>query len=172
MISSTFARRLRLCIPLATLGLLIFAATASAQATHGDFSFQETVTGTDVSLCTGLTGTVTSTVTTVGQFVDTGHGFHVQGTTTQDYRTDWSDGTYSINHSPSHFEFNTNSSGQSVSTEAQQDRGTLYSSDGQVIGTFTVFTLSHTTWRDTNGNGAPDPGEITASADQFRVNCP
>jgi hypothetical protein len=58
-----------------------------------------------------------------------------------------------------------------VSTEAQQDRGTLYSSSGQVIGRQTVFTLSHMTWRDTNGNGQPDPSEVTAGVDQFRVNC-
>ena len=56
--------------------------------------------------------------------------------------------------------------------EAQQDRGTLYRRDGQVIGRVTVFTLSHTTWRDSNGNGQLDPGEITASVEQFRVTCP
>ena len=84
---------------------------------------------------------------------------------------DWPDGTYLISHSPSHFEFNTNSL-EFVSTEAQQDRGTLYRRDGQVIGRVTVFTLSHTTWRDSNGNGQLDPGEITASVEQFRVTCP
>jgi hypothetical protein len=169
-IASTTARRIRLCLPLAVLGLLIFAATASAQATVGTFYQQETVTGTDVS-CTGLTGTVTNTVTDAGRFVDTGGTFHVSGTTTQDYRTDWSDGTYLISHSPTHFEFNTNS-GEFVLTEAQQDRGTLYSADGQVIGQQTVFTLTHTTWRDLNGNGQPDSGEFTSIVDQFRVTCP
>jgi hypothetical protein len=171
MAASRFARRLRFCVPLAALGLLIFVGTAPAQATRGSFSFQETMTFTDVSLCTGLTGTGTNTATTVGQFVATGQTFHVHGTTTQDYRIDWSDGSYLISHSPSHFEFNTNSVGQFVSTEAQQDRGTLYSSSGQVIGRQTVFTLSHMTWRDTNGNGQPDPSEVTAGVDQFRVNC-
>jgi hypothetical protein len=170
MAASRLALRLRFCVPLALLSLFIFAATASAQATVGTFYQQETITFTDVNLCTGLTGTVTNTVTEAGRFVDTGGTFHVSGTTTQDYRVDWSDGSYLISHSPSHFEFNTNSA-EFVSTEAQQDRGTLYSADGQVIGQQTVFTLTHTTWRDTNGNDQPDSGEFTSSVEQFRVRC-
>jgi hypothetical protein len=163
--------RILLRVLLAAFGLITLAGTASAQATRGDFSFQQTVTFTDVSSCSGLTGTGVNTATTVGQFVDTGQTFHVQGTTVQVYRVDWSDGSYLLSRSPSHFEFNTNSLDQFVSTEVQQDPGTLYSPDGQVIGRVTVFTLSHMTWRDTNGNGQPDPGEITASVDQFRVSC-
>jgi hypothetical protein len=171
MTASRLTPWLRVCVPLAVLGLLVFAGTASGQATIGTFYSQETITFPDVSICTGLTGTVTNTVTDAGRFVDAGGTFHVSGTTTQDYRAVWSDGSYLISHSPSHFEFNTNSS-QFVFTEAQQDRGTLYTADGQVIGKVTVFTLTHTTWRDTNGNGQPDPGEFTANVDQFRVTCP
>jgi hypothetical protein len=169
-IGSTTARRIRLCLPLALLGLVVFAGTASARASHGTFYQQETITFTDVSLCTGLTGTGTNTATDAGRFVDTSRTFHVSGTTTQDYRIDWSDGSYLISHSPSHFEFNTNGR-EFVSTEAQQDRGTLYSADGQVIGHQTVFTLTHTTWRDLNDNGQPDSGEFTSIVDQFRVTC-
>jgi hypothetical protein len=143
---------------------------ASARASVTTFSQTETITAPDVSLCTGLSGTVTNTVTDAVRIVDTGGTFHVFVTTTQDYRTVWSDGSYLVSHSPSHFEFNANSTGQ-VFTEAQQDRGTLYSADGQVIGQQTVFTLTHVTWRDTNGNGQLDPGELTASIDQFRVTC-
>ena len=68
-----------------------------------------------------------------------------------------------------HFEFNADAgSAQTVSTEAQQDRGTLYTSDGHVVGIVSVFTLTDTTWRDTDGDGAPGPGEITANVSQFR----
>jgi hypothetical protein len=165
-----FARSL-ICLLLAALGLVAFTGTALAQATRGDFMFQNTVTFTDVSSCTGQTGTGVNTATTIGQFVDTGGTFHVHGTTVQVYRIDWSDGTYLLSRSPSHFEFNTNSLGQVVATEVQQDPGILYSPDGQAIGQLTVFTLSHLTWRDTNGNGQPDSGEITADVEQFRVNC-
>ena len=63
-----------------------------------------------------------------------------------------------INHSPAHWEFNTNSSGQVVYTWAQQDRGTLYGADGQVIGQLDVFTLNHVTWSDANDNGNLIPG--------------
>jgi hypothetical protein len=170
-IASTTARRIRLCLA-AIAGLtLALAGTASAQATVGTFYNQETITGPDVS-CTGLSGTVTNTVTDAGRFVANADGtFHVSGTTTQDYRTVWSDGSYQINHSPSHFEFNTNATGEVVFTEAQQDRGTLYAADGQVIGQVTVFTLTHQTWRDLNGNGQPDSGEFTSIVDQFRVTC-
>jgi hypothetical protein len=169
--STRFARKAQLCFPLVLLGLLGLAGTASAQATGGEFYFQETSTAPDVSLCTGLTGSVTNTITDAGRYVDTGETSHVSGTTTQDYRTDWSDGSYSINHSPAHWEFNTNSTGQVVYTWAQQDRGTLYNADGQVIGQFSVFTLNHITWRDANGNGLADPDEIRSSVDQFRVTC-
>jgi hypothetical protein len=155
-----------------TAGLLGLAGTASAQATLGEFYSQESgTTGSDASLCTGLTGTVTYTVTDAGRYVDTGRTFHVSGTTIQDYRVDWSDGTYLITHSPAHWEFNTNSSGQVVYSWAQQDPGVLYSAGGQVIGQLSVFTLTHMTWRDENGNGQPDPGEIRSSVDQFRVTC-
>jgi hypothetical protein len=152
-------------------GLAFVPSALAGPATVGDFYSQETVPGTDVSLCTGLAGTVTNTITDAGHYVDTGGTFHVSGTTTQDYRTDWSDGSYLINHSPAHWEFNTNSTGQVVYTWAQQDRGVLYSVDGQVIGQLNVFTLTHVTWRDANGNGQPDPGEIKSTVDQFRVTC-
>jgi hypothetical protein len=150
---------------------LALAGTASAQAILGEFYSQETNTGTDVSLCTGLAGTVTNTVTDAGRYVDTGKTFHVSGTTTQDYRVSWSDGSYLITHSPAHWEFNTNSTGLVVYTWAQQDPGVLYNADGQVIGQLNVFTLTHTTWRDANGNGQPDPDEIKSTVDQFRVTC-
>jgi len=172
MTSSVFRRACAFGVLIAALSTLVFTGTASAQATVGTFYIQETITLTDVSLCTGLSGTVTNTVTDAGRFVANADGtFHVSGTTTQDYRTVWSDGSYLINHSPAHWAFNTNSTGQVVYTWAQQDRGTLYNIDGQVIGQLDVFTLTHITWRDTNGNGQPDPGEIRASVDQFRVTC-
>jgi hypothetical protein len=153
-------------------GLAFVPSALAGPATVGDFYSQETITATDVSLCTGLTGTVTNTVTEAGRFVANADGtFHFSGTSTQDYRVVWSDGSYEIHHSPSHFEFNASGTGEVVFTEAQQDPGTLYAADGQVIGKVTVFTLTHQTWRDANGNGQPDPGEIKSTVDQFRVTC-
>ena len=156
---------------------LALAGTASAQATVGTFYNQETitVTFTDVSLCTGLThGHVdehghrrwplrrqlaTARLTSPGR---------QRRTTGRTGRT----GAYLITHSPAHWEFNTNSTGLVVYTWAQQDPGILYNADGQVIGQLNVFTLTHVTWRDANGNGQPDPDEIRSTVDQFRVTCP
>jgi hypothetical protein len=173
MSSSVLRRACAFGVLIAALSTLVFTGTASAQATVGTFYNQETITATDVSLCTGLSGTVTNTVTEAGRFVANADGtFHFSGTSTQDYRVVWSDGSYEIHHSTSHFEFNASGTGEVVFTEAQQDPGTLYAADGQVIGKVTVFTLTHQTWRDLNGNGQPDPGEFTATVDQFRVTCP
>jgi hypothetical protein len=48
----------------------------------------------------------------------------------------------------------------------------LYAANGQPIGRVTVHTLSHMTWSDANGNGQPDPGEITVAIERFRISCP
>jgi hypothetical protein len=166
--------KLRLVVPLAALGALIFAGLSSGQATVGTFYNQETITGIEPEfVCQpATTGVVTNTITESGHFTITDQGVHFRGTSTQDYRIDWADGRYLVTSSPSHFEFTATSLGLTVFTEAQQDRGTLYSADGQPIGIVSVFTLTHTTWRDSNGNGVPDPGELTANVSQFRVTCP
>jgi hypothetical protein len=87
---------------------------------------------------------------------------HVTLTNTQDYRSDWSDGTYLISQATTHLEFETNAVGDAERTFAEQDRGTLYSADGQVIGYQTVFTLGHITWHD---------GNVISDISEFRVNC-
>src|SRR5689334_20909853 len=115
-------RRLALCFLLfllTAIGIFISAGPAAAAVVRQTFTSTESDTGTDVSLCTGLTGFITHTSTEVGAVFDTGRTFHIVGTLTQDYRIDWSDGTYLISHSPTHFEFNTNSQ-EFVYTEAQQ----------------------------------------------------
>jgi hypothetical protein len=165
--------KLRFLVPLAALGALVFAGLSYGQATVGTFYSQETVTGIEPEFVCQPSpiGVVTNTVTESGHYVITDQGVHISGTSTQDYRIDFAGGSYLISSSPSHFERTTTSSVE-VITEAQQDRGTLYSADGQVIGIVSVFTLTHTTWRDSNGNGVPDQGEFTADVSQFRVTCP
>lgn len=143
--------------------LSALAGGASAAATTGTFYNQETEVFPDTAICGGLSGTTTWTGTEAGHTVDNGNTIHVVGTFTQDYRSDWSDGTYLVSHSPTHFAFDANSEGTAVHTEAQQDRGTLYAADGQVIGYENVFTLVHLTWRD---------GNVVASVSDFRVTCP
>ena len=166
MIAATLLRRFGICVSLiAALGLAVFAGTASARATPGTFSPPpETFVRPDVSLCTGLTGTNTSTITDFFRFVDNADGtVHLELTETVDYRTVWSDGTYLVSHSVSHNEFEAQSVGLDQEfTFAQQDRGTLYSPDGQVIGSQTIIHEGHITWNN---------GTVITSPEKMRVFC-
>jgi hypothetical protein len=175
MTNTTITRRLSVPVAVGAL-LLIIVVPSYGKATVGNFSFQDPISGTETGIVgcfPDLTGTITGTETVTGHFVDTGQGFHFSGTATQDYRIDFVDGRYLITSSPSHFEGDTNRNGGNIYTEAQQDfRTTLYNADGTSIGRLTTFTLTHVTWIDTNGNGNPDPGEITANVSNFRQTCP
>ncbi len=170
-----FAPRVAFSAALAALSALMFVGTSYGQATVSDFYSPEALSGSEIGILACLpdvAGTLSGTDTVAGQLVDTGRGVHVSGTETQDYRIDFTDGRYLLSHSPTHFEFDANQLGRDVFTAAQQDRGTLYYSDGTPIGPVTVFTLSHITWDDVNNDGNPDPGEITANVDDFRISCP
>jgi hypothetical protein len=155
-------RRTTIAFFVVALVAVALAAGASAAATTGTFYEQQATTSPDQSICTGLYGTTTNTATVVGHYVNTDGTFHFEGTLTQDYRSDWSDGTYLISDTPDHMSFNTNG-GDSVHTESQMDRGTLYAPDGSVIGTVTVKTLSHITLHD---------GNVISMVSDFRVTCP
>jgi hypothetical protein len=52
-----------------------------------------------------------------------------------------------------------------------QEQRTIYSAEGQPIGEVVIHAVSHVTFRDANGNGEPDPGEITAGVDRFFFTC-
>jgi hypothetical protein len=168
-------RRL-LCAALAGLAALACASMASAEATTGEISWQDQLSMSDVGLVPcypNLAGTLTGTDTGTGQFVLTTTGVHVEGVETQIYRIDFANGWYLLSSSPTHFDTNFNfSSGQTENTFAQQDRGTLYAANGQLLGRLDVWGVTHLTWRDLNHNGQPDPGEITANVNVFKYNCP
>jgi hypothetical protein len=182
MIASTLARKLRRCAALAALGLLALAGTSYGQAETGSFQAQNTFTDTedDTATCLGpgASGTITATETVAGRFTENGpptFGFHVHWTSTLDYRIDYVDGRYVLGTAVGHFD--ENAAGPAgrlrafTTTEATQDYGTLYGSDGQPLGRVTIHAIFHLTYRDTNGNRTPDPGEITASVDRSRVTC-
>jgi hypothetical protein len=169
------ARKLATHAALVALCSLSFIGSSYAQATVSNFSFQNPISGTETGIVgcfPDLTGTITGTETVVGHSVDTGHGSHVSGTDTQNYRIDFVDGRYLVSSSPALFEFNTNLLGRTVYNDVQRDRASLYNAEGTPIGTVTVFNITHITWNDTNGNGNPDPGEITADVSDFRMTCP
>jgi hypothetical protein len=164
------------CAALTAVVALVCASAAGAQTTIGPIAWQDSLSATDVGLVPcypNLAGTLTGTDTGAGQFVVTSTGVHVEGVETQTYRIDFANGWYLLSSSPTHFDGNFNfSGGQMESTFAQQDRGSLYDANGQPLGNLDVWGVTHLTWRDLNGNGQPDPGEITANVNLFKFSCP
>ncbi len=159
-----------------TLAAFTFAGIASGATTINPISWQDQMSATDVGLVPcypTLAGTLTGTDTGTGQSVLTNTGVHIQGLETQAYRIDFSNGWYLTSSSPTHFNVNfIFSNGRATNTNAQQDRGTLYDANGNVIGSLDVWGVTHLTWRDLNGNGQPDTGEITANVNIFKFSCP
>jgi hypothetical protein len=70
-----------------------------------------------------------------------------------------------------HFEFNAGRH-STIDTERSQESATVYSADGIAIGTIRLDNIFHLRDGDTNGNGTPDPGEITAWIERGHVSCP
>src|SRR5262249_14758618 len=123
MTASTLLRKLGLGVALiAALGLALFANSAAADVTIIQINPPpQTTVSPDVS-CTGVPGITTNTATLVGQLIISGNTLHFIGTVTQDYRSNWNDGTYLISDTPTHIELNKNLvNGQAEMTEAQHD---------------------------------------------------
>jgi hypothetical protein len=164
------------CAALAVQLALVCTGVAAGQATIGPISWQDELSFTDAGLVPcypDLVGTLTGTDTGAGQFVVTSNGVHVEGVETQTYRIDFANGWYLLSSSPTHFDTNFDfANGQTENTLAQQDHGTLFGAGGDVIGALDVSGVTHLTWRDLNGNGQPDPGEITANVNRLRFSCP
>lgn len=119
-----------------------------------------------------LIGTATLTETTAGQAVDTGNGVvNVHGVNTFDYHGDFPNGITvqsGLNRDIFSFHFNPPRTVQHVVT---QDLRTIYAADGTPIGTLSIHENSQIVIEDTNGNGEPDPGEVTVQFDHFRLHC-
>jgi hypothetical protein len=186
MIASPLARRL--CAPLAVLALLVPAAVSRGAAETGTFEFTNPIADVlDLSdTCLGTTGTMTGTETANGHFTENGppaFGFHFHYTSTVDYRVDLADGRYVLASSVGHVVGNALDTehdddgpgdtdvGQFMDASASRDTGTLYSPDGQPLGTVTVHHNGHLIWRDENADGDPDPGEIRSEVDNLRLSC-
>ena len=158
-------RRLLLCLlVVATLATAAYATTASAAATPVPIYTQTTVVGPapDPQPCTGvLGGTFTLTVTEQGHMVTNVDGtFHEFLTVTFNLREDWTDGSYLIDQAVGPVDFNMNATGTTTFSGAQQDRGTLYSPTGQILGYSVIAIHFHGTVVD--GNPLPPH-------DQFRI---
>jgi hypothetical protein len=157
------------------LGAALSASDAYAAAVITRFSFSQT----DVFPVAGYfclpdsVGTATQTETSTGQVVQTPSGvFTFHGVDTFNIHVDFADGSYvqsgPINRDHNSFVFN---SPLTVATTATQDFETIYNAQGQPIGKIMIHEIIHVTFMDQNGNGQPDPGEISVQFDRFRLSC-
>jgi hypothetical protein len=174
-----FVTKLRFPISLAAATLIALASASGsfAHAEVGTFFFQSPVTDpTSLPEClppelADIVGTQTGTDTVAGHFTALDSGFHVEGSEDLAYRVDFPDGRYIVGDAPARFVFNTSISGETVSTVVIREPRTIYDADGQPIGGVIIHALTHVSYRDVNGNGQPDPGEIRASVDRFFFTC-
>ena len=170
-------RQLRRSFAVAVLLLvaLMSAAPAQAQATLFRFSFTHTETFTaplEGCLPQDLEGTVTLTETSTGQVVETPHNVvTIHGVDEFEYRLELPDGMFvesGLNRD--HFLFVANPP-HTVINVVTQDFRTIYAADGTPVGTLSIHAGSHVTFTDLNGNFEPDPGEIAAEFEYFRLRC-
>ena len=167
--------RVAICLLMVALALAVAAPSAQARATVGTFFDQSTEVnqvGPQDCFAGDYTGTETITFTTSGRFVETASGFHVEGTQTIVSRMDFTNGYYSDISGRAHFSFNTNStSGETVSTFGGLEKHPIYNAAGEQVAQAMYIGRTHLTYRDLNGNGQPDEGEITSSVDHLNVIC-
>lgn len=149
----------------------------NSQVTVGTFTghevFSDTVPG-DYPCFDGVIGTITGTSDVFGRFNNAPDFFHFTGTETVSYRIVFSDGRYVVGGFVAHFGDEANAESGVVrdsSPETTRERATVYSAGGAPIGAVTVSTTSHARFADLNGNGVPDPGEVTGIVDRVKVTC-
>jgi hypothetical protein len=148
----------------------------SAQARATLFDFYDTHTNSfsyQLPWCIPGNPTVNATVTETvsGQVVDTGRVVIVRGLLEVDDYLVLPDGKYiesGINRV--HFEIVFNGP-LTVHHDASQDFRTIYAADGTPVGKLMILETIHVTIRDVNGDGIPDPGEISVGFDHFRFRC-
>jgi len=153
------------------------APAASARADQGWFQFVNSATEpTSLPECmppelADIVGAQSGTETITGHFSETETGIHVEGSADLIYRVDFPDGRYALGAGFGWFAFNAGPSGQTNSTDVIHEPRTLYDADGNVTGHVMIHYVAHVTYRDANGNGEPDPGEISVSLERFFYTC-
>ena len=186
MRASRFGLRLVLIISVAAVGLALGAAASlgderkagNSPVTVGTFEDHQLISDTvppgDYPCFAGVSGTRTLTSDVFGRFNNAPDFFHFTATETVRYRIVFSDGRYVVGGLVDHFggEANAESGAVRVSNhETAQERATVYSADEEPVGTVTVSTTFHIRFTDLNGNGEPDPGEVTVVVDRIKVTC-
>jgi hypothetical protein len=164
---------------LATVCLALGAGAAQAASPNapfvGTFYVQEAVSDTVADPCVaGITGTLTGTDTLSGRYNNAPDFFHFEATHTLDFRVDFTDGRYAMGTIGTHVTETANGESgitRQKDSEAGHGQATVYAPDGSPAATVNISVTFHTTWTDYDADWQVDPGEITASVDQFRVTC-
>jgi hypothetical protein len=86
------------------------------------------------------------------------------------YRVDFPDGRYVIGAGISQTASFT-ASGETLSGEVIREPRTIYDAYARVIGRALLHAFAHLTYRDSDGNGQPDPGKITVEVWRFAYTC-
>ena len=148
-------KKLALGLTAAGVLLAISAATAiTAPASAAPIIIRDTVispifeTGVPHDCRPDLTGTIVGTDVLSFQSVETPQGFHIQGTTEDTARIDWSDGSFALVHSVDHFSFNAVGHGTTVFTEGHTDSGDFFSAAGVFEFRATFHEITHFTVTD------------------------
>ena len=173
MTRSRRARRLGPGLTLALAAVLAPASAAHAEATVFGFEVTSPIpdsTALPECLPPDLIGTQAGSETFSGQVTDTGRTFQVHGTGTMVYRVTFPDGRYVDGTAVDHLVFVLNAP-LTVFNDVIQEPRTIYSATGEPVGQVIIHALSHVTYQDVNGNGTPDPGEISAQVDSFFFTC-
>jgi hypothetical protein len=156
-----------------TGALAALAGASYGQATPGTFEFTEPFSEivTNYPCSDGAPVTMTGTSTQAGHFIVTEPGHvSVEGTNDSTYRADFPDGRYALGDETDHFGFSFSLiNPTALDTSIQQEDATLYTADGQPIGTIVVRVTHHTTYFDENGNVEVDPGEIVTTLARIAI---
>ncbi len=146
----------RIALGLAATALLaISAGTAmTAPASAAPIIIRDTVStpifepGLTDDCRPGLTGTIVGTNVFSFQSVETLQGFHIQATSVDTARIDWSDGSYTLVDSVDRFSFDVVGQGTTVLTETHTDSGDFFSAGGVFQFRRTFHEIEHSTVTD------------------------
>jgi hypothetical protein len=167
-------RTITAAIAVAALSAMALTSGAHGRATTDRFHDVQTTIDTGILFYPcfeGIEGNGMTTDVIDGHFTESTKGFHFHGVVQREYTLAFADGTHILGHVTEHIEFNATRN-STTDTEPSQGRATIYAADGRVVGTIRELGIYHLRYSDANGNGQPDPGEISTEFERIRVACP